>query len=60
MLGGISIGVVTIGVAIGIVIVSWVLVRKPSGCLAMSFHVFQNHIDDLTNFVLINKVRPNE
>ena len=51
---------VTIGVAIGFVIVSWVLVRKPSGLLAMSFHVFQNHIDDLTNFVLINKVRPNE
>ena len=44
---------VTIGVAIGIVIVSWVLVRKPSGLLAMSLHIFQNHIDDLTNFVLI-------
>ena len=48
----------TIGVAIGFV--SWVLVRKPSGLLAMSFHVFQNHIDELSNFVLINKVRPNE
>ena len=40
MLGGISIGVVTIGVAIGIVIVSWVLVRKPSSLLAMSLHIF--------------------
>ena len=51
---------VTIGVAIGIVIVSWDLVRKPSGLLAMSLRIFQNHIDDLTNFVLINKVGPNE
>ena len=46
---------VTIGVAIGIVIVSWVLVRKPSGLLAMSLLIFQNHIDDLTNAVLIKK-----
>ena len=52
---------VTIGVAIGIVIVSWVLVRKPSGLLAMSLLIFQNHIDDLTNAVLIKKKgRPNE